>query len=89
MKTERFDCRGRRGNWKERISKKDVKRDAIPRFKNLGKWENMRLVVIKGDNFKGLLFGQWRKQFQFKTLWIWGIRNVEFKEFEYTNCTVQ
>lgn len=42
----------------ERISKKDVKRDAIPRYENLGKQENMRLVVIKGDNFKGLLFGQ-------------------------------
>lgn len=49
----------------------------------------MRPVVLKEDNFKGLLLGQWRKQFQFKTHWIWGSRNVEFKGFEYTNCTVQ
>lgn len=32
IKTERFDCRSRRGNWKKRIKKKDVKRESIQRF---------------------------------------------------------
>lgn len=38
-----LDWNGRRANWKGRMDKKDITKDAIPRFKNLGKTKIKRL----------------------------------------------